>query len=195
MGPPSSPRGGRGTCRGRLGPDASTPPTGTGLPGQDTAGLGAGSAPPPGQQPRCGGDGGGTDPGAGKGEGGPAAAPLLGAPFLWPFPATEGGTPEEPGGAFAAGLRLTARKARDPKMFRGILTHRAPPGAARLGSEIQYLLGLFHKGLYGLGNLNATAPELNWKAKVSKLVHLRGKKIQLSGILAVSIKLDSPFSR
>lgn len=73
----------------------------------------------------------------------------------------------------------------------------APSWAAQqgAGSEIRYSQGLFHKGLYGLGNLNTTESELNWKAKVSKLVHLRGKKIQLSGILAVSIKLDSPFSR
>lgn len=51
-----------------------------------------------------------------------------------------------------------------------------PPPAVRAGSETQYSYSLFHKGLYRFGNLNTAEPELNWKAKVSKLVHLRGKK-------------------
>lgn len=51
-----------------------------------------------------------------------------------------------------------------------------PPPAVQAGSETQYSYGLFHKGLYRFGNLNTAEPELNWKAKVSKLVHLRGKK-------------------
>lgn len=51
-----------------------------------------------------------------------------------------------------------------------------PAPAVRAGSETQYSYGLFHKGLYRFGNLNTAEPELNWKAKVSKLVHLRGKK-------------------
>lgn len=46
-------------------------------------------------------------------------------------------------------------------------------GGAR--SEIQYSQGLFHKGLYGFGNLNAVEPELNWKQKSLSLYILEEK--------------------
>lgn len=44
------------------------------------------------------------------------------------------------------------------------------------GSETQHSQGLFHKGLYGFGNLNTVEPELNWKQKSLSLYILKEKK-------------------
>lgn len=110
----------------------------------------------------------------------------------------------DPGGRSCPGARTVGRLGEPPA---GVTCHtrhgtKGPLGilmlrSSRGGSAQKYNVCwvFFIKVFMGSGNLNATEPELNWKAKVSKLVHLKGKKIQLSGILAVSIKLDSPFSR
>lgn len=110
----------------------------------------------------------------------------------------------DPGGRSCPGARTVGRPGEPPA---GVTWHarrgtKGPlgilmPCSSRGGSARKYNVCwvFFIKAFMGSGNLNAAEPELNWKAKVSKLVHLKGKKIQLSGILAVSIKLDSPFSR
>lgn len=91
----------------------------------------------------------------------------------------------DPGGSSCPGARTVGRLGEPPA---GVMWHaqrgtKGPlgilmPRSSRGGSARKYNVCwvFFIKVFMGSGNLNAAEPELNWKAKVSKLVHLKGKK-------------------
>lgn len=67
-------------------------------------------------------------------------------------------------------------------------------GARAPGSEMRHARRLFHKGLYGFGNLNTVEAELNWKQKSLSLYILEEKnsiKWDFSGFNTIGL----PFPR